>query len=185
MAESSGPAPQASRLESASNRSPRSAVLLSEKLAEARGHAPSGAGPPKPLQTGAGASSGFASESPRGRICTCVDPLRRRRPELLGHAEKMDLTAGLPPTTRRSKRRMIVISPREEKSGPFTRTCTSISSFAGSRPVSWTMKGKGVPLARFAHAKVLRFEQSGCPVRLEPTTAWSRSRELHPEMHRV
>src|SRR5688572_17640742 len=26
-----------------------------------------------PLQTGAGASSGFASESPRGRICTCVD----------------------------------------------------------------------------------------------------------------
>lgn len=48
---------------------------------------PSGALPPSPLQTGAGASSGFASESPRGRICTCVDPLRRRRPELLGHAE--------------------------------------------------------------------------------------------------
>jgi hypothetical protein len=48
---------------------------------------PSGAQPPNPLQTGAGASSGFASESPRGRICTCVDPLRRRRPELLGHAE--------------------------------------------------------------------------------------------------
>ena len=58
-----------------------------------------------------------ASESPRGRICTCVDPLRRRRPELLGHAEKMDLAAGLPPTTRRSKRRMIVIPPREEKDG--------------------------------------------------------------------
>jgi hypothetical protein len=44
---------------------------------------PSGAWPPNPLQTGAGASAGFASESPRGRICTCVDPLRRRRPELL------------------------------------------------------------------------------------------------------
>src|SRR5688572_19323810 len=125
---------------------------------------PSGAWPPNPLQTGAGASSGFASESPRGRICTCVDPLRRRRPELLGHAEmergsaemaqpeqsegspsgcplggssanKVDLAAGLPPTTQRSKRCMIIISPREEKSGPFTRTCTSISSFAGSRPV--------------------------------------------------
>ena len=27
----------------------------------------------------------------------------------------MDLTAGLPPATQRSKRRMIVISPREEK----------------------------------------------------------------------
>ena len=76
---------------------------------------PSGAWPPNPLQTGAGALSGFASESPRGRNCTCVDPLRRRRPELLGHAEKVDLAAGLPPTTRRSKRRMIVISPREEK----------------------------------------------------------------------
>ncbi len=48
---------------------------------------PSGAGPPKPLQTGAGALTGFPSESPRDRICTCVDPLRRRRPELLGHAE--------------------------------------------------------------------------------------------------
>lgn len=113
---------------------------------------PSGALPPSPLQTGAGASAGFASESPRGRICTCVDPLRRRRPELLGHAEKMDLAAGLPPTTRRSKRRMIVISPREEKSGPFTRTCTSISSFAGSRPVSWTMKGKMEPAAGVAPA---------------------------------
>ena len=79
---------------------------------------PSGAWPPNPLQTGAGASSGFASESPRGRICTCVDPLRRRRPELLGHAEKMDLAAELPPTTQRSKRRMIVISPREEKVVP-------------------------------------------------------------------
>jgi len=30
----------------------------------------------------------------------------------------MDLAAGLPPTTRRSKRRMIVISPREEKVVP-------------------------------------------------------------------
>ena len=40
VAESSGPAPQASRPETASNRSPRFAVLLSEKMAEARGHAP-------------------------------------------------------------------------------------------------------------------------------------------------
>ena len=83
-----------------------------------RSCSPSRASGTNPLQTGAGASSGFASESPRGRICTCVDPLRRRRPELLGHAEKMDLAAGLPPTTRRSKRRMIVISPREEKMVP-------------------------------------------------------------------
>ena len=83
-----------------------------------RSCSPSRACGTSPLQTGAGASSGFASESPRGRICTCVDPLRRRRPELLGHAEKMDLAAGLPPTTRRSKRRMIVISPREEKVVP-------------------------------------------------------------------
>src|SRR5947209_19888753 len=59
VAESSGPAPQASRLESASNRSPRFAVLLSEKLAEARGHAPQRRGPPKPLPTGAGPLSGF------------------------------------------------------------------------------------------------------------------------------
>lgn len=48
---------------------------------------PSGAGPPKPLQTGAGASAGLASESLRGRTRTCVDPLRRRRPDLLGYAE--------------------------------------------------------------------------------------------------
>lgn len=39
MAESSGPAPQALRPEPASNRTPRSAALLS-KVAEARGHAP-------------------------------------------------------------------------------------------------------------------------------------------------
>jgi len=30
----------------------------------------------------------------------------------------VDLAAGLPPTTRRSKHRMIVISPREEKWTP-------------------------------------------------------------------
>ena len=39
MSESSGPAPQALRPEPASNRTPRSAALLS-KVAEARGHAP-------------------------------------------------------------------------------------------------------------------------------------------------
>ena len=73
-----------------------------------RSCSPSRACGTNPLQTGAGASSGLtrcarpcgvdlpvdpsplrsvASKSPRGRICTCVDPLRRRRPELLGHAE--------------------------------------------------------------------------------------------------
>ena len=44
---------------------------------------PSGAGPPGPLQTGAGTSAGFASIGPRGRTCTCVSPLRRRGPKLL------------------------------------------------------------------------------------------------------
>ena len=35
---------------------------------------------PSPLRS-------VASRSPPGRSCTCVDPLRRRRPELLGHGE--------------------------------------------------------------------------------------------------
>ena len=109
---------------------------------------PSGLWPPNPLQTGAGALSGFDSESPRDRICTCVDPLRRRRPELLGHAEKVDLAAGLPPTTQRSKRCMIVISPREEKSGPPARNCTWNSTFARSRDRSFTTGRNGVPHAR-------------------------------------
>lgn len=71
------------------------------KMAEARGHAPlpARAGPIR-FKRSPESSSGFASESPRGRICTCVDPLRRRRPELLGHAEQVDLAAGLPPATR-------------------------------------------------------------------------------------
>lgn len=88
MAESSGPAPQALRLESASNRSPRFAALLSKMWRRREVTLLSGLRPPNPLQTGAGTSASFASESPRGRICTCVGPLRRRRPELLGHAEK-------------------------------------------------------------------------------------------------
>ena len=83
-----------------------------------------------PLQTVAGALAGSASIGLRGRICTCVDPFRRRRPKLLGHAE-LDLAAGLPPATRRSKHRMIVISPREE-SGPPARNCTWNSTFARS-----------------------------------------------------
>ena len=87
VAESSGPAPQALRPEPASNRSPRFAALLSKIWRRREVMLPSGTRPPNPLQTGAGALSGFASESPRGRNCTCVDPLRRRRPELLGHAE--------------------------------------------------------------------------------------------------
>ena len=112
------------------------------------------------------ASADSLSNGPRGRICTCVDPLRRRRPELLGHAEKqrcvraragdslqvtqiygkrkMDLTAGLSPAIPRSKHGVMYISLREEN-GPFTRTCTSISSFARSRPSFWTMKGKKEP----------------------------------------
>src|SRR5690606_4278820 len=44
---------------------------------------------PSPLRS-------VASESPRGRICTCVGPLRRRRPELLGHAEKNGPRGGTP-----------------------------------------------------------------------------------------
>jgi hypothetical protein len=207
VAESSGPAPQALRLETASNRSPRFAVLLSKKWRRREVMLPSGAGPPNPRQTGAGTLSGFASESPRGRTCTCVDPLRRRRHELLGHAEmergsakmaqpeqsegessgcpragsstnKMDLAAGLPPTTQRSKRRMIVISPREEKSGPFTRTCTSISSFAGSRPISWTMKGKtesrtrGIPADDFT---MRRQSSSGTDSTSRTSASGSRS----------
>ncbi len=87
VAESSGPAPQALRLESASNRSPRFAALLSKMWRRREVTLLSGLKPPNPLQTGAGTSASFASESPCGRICICVGPLRRRRPELLGHAE--------------------------------------------------------------------------------------------------
>jgi hypothetical protein len=36
--------------------------------------------------------------------------------------------------------------------GPFTRTCTSISGFAGPRPVYWTMKGRLVGGTGFAPA---------------------------------
>jgi hypothetical protein len=36
------------------------------------------------------------TESPRGRNCTCVVPLRRRRPGLLGHAEKAGPHGGTP-----------------------------------------------------------------------------------------
>ena len=74
------------------------------------------------------------------------------RPHAGGSANKVDLAAGLPPTTRRSKRRMIVICSSHRpkgtrathpslrsglrllraarsvttrgKNGPFTRTCT-------------------------------------------------------------
>ena len=54
----------------------------------------------------------------------------------------VDLTAGVSPAMPRPKRGVIYLSLREEN-GPFTRTCTSISSFARSRPSFWTMKGKG------------------------------------------
>lgn len=90
------------------------------------------------------ASADSLSIGPRGRTCTCVVPLRRRRPELLGHAEtergerddgaapskargeprggpssgsaadKLDLAAGLSPASPRSKRGMMYISLREE-----------------------------------------------------------------------
>ena len=150
MAESSGPAPQALRPEPASNRTPRSAALLS-KVAEARGHAPQRrcrpirfkrVPAPRPVSPPKVPPAGFAPASIRleggGLNCSATG--------------RVDLAAGLPPATRRSKRRMMVISPREEKSGPLTRTCTSISSFAGSRPVSWTMKGKLEPAAGVAPA---------------------------------
>ena len=99
--------------------------------------------------------------------------------DLTGEWEgEVDLTAGLPPATRRSKRRMIVISPREEKSGPFTRTCTSISSFAGSRPVSWTMKGKNGARRR-SRTGLVRFTR---PARrsLRLTGIWSPRRVTLP-----
>jgi hypothetical protein len=38
------------------------------------------------------------------------------------------------------------------KSGPFTRTCTSISGFAGPRPIYWTMKGETESRSRVARA---------------------------------
>ena len=151
MAESSGPAPQASRLESASNRSPRFAVLLSEKLAEARGHAPQRRGAAQSASNGCRRLGRFRLRSPRGRICTCVDPLRRRRPELLGHAETVDLAAGLPPTTQRSKRCMIVISPREGN-GPPAGNCTQNSAFAEPCDSSFTTGRKLEPAAGVAPA---------------------------------
>jgi hypothetical protein len=228
MAESSGPAPQALRLETASNRSPRFAVLLSKKVAEARGHAPQRPAAAQSASNGCWHLGQFDSlrlpsgstcgrsisawlrhlQSLRGRICTYVSPLRRRRPELLGHAEmergsakmaqpeqsegepsgrplaggsanKMDLAAGLARAralgaspraygtpvgllaslTRWGSQewwvrsdshrhcsafeaRLTIYCRRTRKNGPFTRTCTSISSFARSRPSFWTMKGK-------------------------------------------
>lgn len=152
VAESSGPASQASRLETASNRSPPFAVLLSnKKMAEARGHAPQRPNVARSASNRCRHLGRFRLRSPRGRICTCVDPLRRRRPELLGHAEKVDLAAGLPPTTQRSKRCMIVISPREEI-GPPAGNCTRNSAFAEPCDSSFTTGRKLEPDAGVAPA---------------------------------
>ena len=123
-AESSGPAPQASRPETASNRSPRFTVLLSEKMAEARGHAPQ-------------------------RRCRSIRFKRVPAPRPVSPPKV--------PPQRNSLREFLIENPRSGfSSGPLTRTCTSISSFAGSRPVSWTMKGKLEPLLRQAYGETPR-----------------------------
>lgn len=111
---------------------------------------------PEPARPEVCSTSIDLAENLRGRICTCVVPLRRRRPELLGHAEQseMDLAAGVPPATQRSKRCMIVISPREE-SGPPARNCTWNSTFARSRDRSFTTgRKKGRVLRMEAHGEL-------------------------------
>ena len=178
MAESSGPAPQALRPEPASNRTPRSAALLS-KLAEARGHAPQRrcrpirfkrVPAPRPVSPPKVPPAGFAPASIRleggGLNCSATGSGPRggtpTRNPAFEAPHDCNLFVALPRghpvrLTPRSARGFAFYalrapSPREEKSGPFTRTCTSISSFAGSRPVSWTMKGKLEPAAGVAPA---------------------------------
>lgn len=149
MAESSGPAPQALRPEPVSNRTPRSAALLS-KVAEARGHAPQQrcrpirfkrVPAPRPVSPPKVPPAGFAPASIRleggGLNCSATGSGPRggtptRNPAFEAPHDGNFTTRG--------------------KSGPLTRTCTSISSFAGSRPVSWTMKGKLEPAAGVAPA---------------------------------
>lgn len=130
-----------------------------QNAAEARGHAPQRPAAAQSASNGCWRLGQFRLRGPRGRICTCVGPLRRRRPELLGHAEKMDLAAGLSPAMPRPKRGVIYLSLREEN-GPFTRTCTSISSFARSRPSFWTMKGKRSPATAGLRQKTKRRQPS-------------------------
>lgn len=181
MAESSGPAPQALRLESASNRSPRFAALLSKIWRRREVTLLSGLRPPNPLQTGAGASASFASMVPAAGFAPASVRLeggglsysatRREFPgthprqrgaltamRVVG-AREMDLAAGLSPAMPRPKRGVIYLSLREEN-GPFTRTCTSISSFARSRPSFWTMKGKRSPAAAGLRQKTKRRQPS-------------------------
>ena len=137
MAESSGPAPQALRPEPASNRSPRFAALLSRELAEARGHAPQRRGRPARFKRVPARLSGFASVSPAG-----IAPASIR---LEGGGLSFSAT-GSGPRGGTPTRNTAFEAPHDSnfttrgKSGPLTRTCTSISSFAGSRPVSWTKK---------------------------------------------
>lgn len=89
------------------------------KVAESGGLAPQPVWPVHLFSRQRPRLGGFTLQiGPRGRICTCVGPLRRRRPELLGHAE-LDLAAGLSPATPRSKRGMIYLSPHEAKLVPL------------------------------------------------------------------
>ena len=65
----------------------------------------------------------------------------------------MDLAAGLPPTTRRSKRRMIVVSPREDKNGRLDGTRTRIARLRGGSPV--LVRGQGVEIDRRDRLRLL------------------------------
>lgn len=118
----------------------------------------------------------------RGRICTCVSPLRRRRPGLLGHAEtergsakvtpprakvrgepggrpqpgsaagKMDLAAGLSPATPRSKRGMIYVSPREDGKMVPLPGLAPGPRPSQGRVIAFSPQGKMVPAAGLAPA---------------------------------
>ena len=143
-----------------------SALLLSyEPVAEDGGLAPQPAEPVHLFSKQRPRLGGFvlplreiAQFGPRGRICTCVVPLRRRRPCLLGHAGKWRVRPELHRHCSAFEARLTVCCRRTRKNGPFTRTCTSISGFASPRPVCWTMKRKLVGEAGFAPARARAHE---------------------------
>lgn len=147
------------------------------RLAEARGHAPhpARAGPvrfkrspaPRPVSPPKVSAAGFAPASVR---------LEGGGLSFSATRSRMDLAAGLPPTTRRSKRRMIVISPREEKSGPPARNCTWNSTFAESRDRSFTTGRKTEPRPRGTPADVSLRHQSASGTDSTSRTSASGSR---------
>ena len=137
MAEDSGHAPQSrDGIRPVSNGRPPSAVLSSRKWRRREVTLPipheaerSGFKPAPILDR-------LRLLGPRDRSCTCVGPFRRRMPDLLGHAEKLDLVAGFSPASPRSKRGMIYVSLHEVmENGPPARTCTRNSAFARLRDV--------------------------------------------------